>query len=82
MTKTAKRLPGHTELVCRASVTVSDYMKQAVESIDQKFGAGYATANPELVAAFIQAASMDYLAAVLHDHIVPALDSINAPSAM
>lgn len=72
------RQPYPEEQINAASVSVCKYMKQAEESINQQFGAGYATAHPELVAAFIQAAASERLSIVLHDHIVPALDSIPA----
>lgn len=32
------------------------WMREAVEAIDKQFGAGYASAHPELVAGFMQAA--------------------------
>ncbi len=73
---TAERIPSPRELIDQASVTATSYMRQAVESIDEQFGAGYAKAHPELVAAFVQAASRDFLAAVLHDHVVSALYAV------
>lgn len=60
----------------QASVTASNYMRQAVASIDEQFGDGYAKAHPELVAAVVQAASRDFLAVVLHDHVVSALYAV------
>ena len=73
---TAERIPSPRELMDQASVTASKYMRQAVASIDEQFGDGYAKAHPELVAAFVQAASRDFLAAVLHDHVVSALYAV------
>ena len=34
-------------------------MREAVEAIDKQFGTGYASAHPELVAGFMQAAAID-----------------------
>ncbi|MCJ1858729.1 hypothetical protein [Klebsiella quasipneumoniae] len=35
------------------------WMREAVEAIDKQFGTGYASAHPELVAGFMQAAAID-----------------------
>ncbi|SXF02820.1 hypothetical protein [Klebsiella variicola] len=35
------------------------WMREAVEAIDKHFGDGYASAHPELVAGFMQAAAID-----------------------
>ncbi|WP_177247257.1 hypothetical protein [Citrobacter freundii] len=35
------------------------WMREAVEAIDKQFGDGYASAHPELVAGFMQAAAID-----------------------
>ena len=45
-----------------AQKTALDYMKRATFEIDEKFGDGYSKAHPELVAAFMQTAALDYLA--------------------
>ena len=73
---TAVLIKSPDELMHQASVTASKYMRQAIASIDEQFGNGYAKAHPELVAAFVQAASRDFLAAVLHDHVVSALYAV------
>lgn len=48
--------------------TTNDYMRHAVETIDELFGKGYATEHPELVAAYMQTAASD-LAASIHGKI-------------
>lgn len=51
-------------LMRQAGYTAEEYMKIAVESIDDLFGVGHARRNPELIAAFIQTAACDYKAAL------------------
>ena len=43
--------------------TVDRYMIKGVRYIDDLFGKGYASKNPQLVAAFIQACNHDFIAA-------------------
>lgn len=52
-------------LMRQAPKTVAEYLDSAVEAIDAKFGDGYATKNPALVSAFLQAASMDYAGSII-----------------
>jgi hypothetical protein len=58
----------------QALITIELYLGEAVEVIDRKFGNGYAAQHPELVGAFIQAASSDYAARKVGDAI-EALDT-------
>lgn len=53
----------HT-LVEQAPMTAASYMHEAVRRIDEKFGQGYAAANPALVGAFMQAAASDFAASL------------------
>jgi hypothetical protein len=46
-------------------MTAEDHLSKAVSSIDQQFGAGYAAKHPELVAARVTAASIDFNHAML-----------------
>lgn len=46
-------------LVDQAPSTAAVYLRAAKREIDSVFGEGYATKNPALVAAFIQAAASD-----------------------
>jgi hypothetical protein len=52
-------------LLRQASMTASTYLGEAIESIDGRLGAGYAKQHPELIAAFMQAAALDFGAAVI-----------------
>lgn len=54
-----------TTLVLQSPETVNDYLIQAVSSIDNKFGDGYAANNPVLVAAFLQSCSADFRSAAI-----------------
>lgn len=44
--------------------SAADYLAHSHEEIDVRFGEGYAKKNPQLVAAFIQAANSDFVSAV------------------
>ncbi|EGQ7810862.1 hypothetical protein I6Y99_004930 [Vibrio parahaemolyticus] len=59
-------LPASPEtLMKQAGYTADFWLKQAIDSIDEAFGKGYAKDNPELVAGFLVAASNDQIAAYL-----------------
>lgn len=47
------------ELLQQASWTAADYLSGGIEAIDKKFGEGYAKKHPELLGAFMAAASRD-----------------------
>lgn len=47
-------------LLKQAPMTANEYMRKAIDAIDKEFGAGYAKGNPELVAAFMRTAAMDF----------------------
>ncbi len=49
----------------QAPTHIQMYLQDAIKMIDEAFGEGYSKEHPELVARFIQAASMDSTAAVL-----------------
>lgn len=51
-------------LVRQASITAEQYLIAAVESIDDTFGEGYAARHPELVAAFMRTAAVDFNTAI------------------
>lgn len=51
------------DLLHQASMTADTYMSSAIREIDAAFGASHVKANPALVAAFMQAASSDFVAA-------------------
>jgi len=52
-------------LMRQASMTAEDYMREAVTSIDNQFGEGYAKEHPELVGAFMKTAALDFGACVI-----------------
>lgn len=49
-----------TDAMRQAAHTAHFYMTEAVNSIDYRFGPGFAKANPMLVAAFMHVAGADY----------------------
>ncbi len=54
----------HT-LMRQAPMTAETYLIDAIASIDERLGEGYAKANPSLVGAFITASSIDFGAAII-----------------
>lgn len=52
-------------LSAQASISAKQYMIEAKEAIDAEFGSGYAKENPELVAAFMRTAAMDFHTMIL-----------------
>jgi hypothetical protein len=52
-------------LMQQAPSSVLHYMDAAIKWIDKSFGEGYSKQHPELVGAFIQACSTDFLAGIL-----------------
>ena len=62
----------------QAPMTAHTYLSEAVKSIDQTFGEGYAKEHPELVGAFIQTCAIDFLAGWLAQEIKSAIDPLAA----
>ena len=54
----------YTALMRQADSTAHTYLRDAVRSIDDKFGDGYAENNPALVGAYMQTASHDFGAVI------------------
>jgi hypothetical protein len=52
-------------LMRQASATADEYLHKAVEGIDGVFGEGFAKAHPELIAAHMQTAALDFGASVI-----------------
>jgi hypothetical protein len=46
-------------------MTAHDYLLHAVADIDEMLGRGYARQHPELIAAYMQTAAIDFGAAVI-----------------
>jgi hypothetical protein len=44
----------------QAGWTVGTYLSQAVQEIDERFGKGFAVKHPELLAACVQAQTLDF----------------------
>lgn len=54
-------------LMTQAGDTADVWLGQAVRSIDATFGDGYAKDHPELVSAFLKAASFDWMTSVFEN---------------
>ncbi len=54
--------PSAETLMRQAGYTSEEWLRQAVEAIDNQFGEGFAKANPQLVGSFIQGAGLDQIA--------------------
>ena len=46
-------------------MTAHDYMLKAISDIDELLGKGYAKQHPELIAAYLQSAALDFGAAII-----------------
>jgi hypothetical protein len=74
-----RRIEADSETLLRqASMTASEYLDRAVESIDTLLGAGYAKQHPELIGAFMQAAAIDLGTAVIAGAIEEVAESLDA----
>lgn len=49
----------------QAALMTEDYLSSAVNAINAKLGRNYAASHPELIAAFMRAASTQYLANII-----------------
>lgn len=56
-------------LLHQGPMTAREYMREAIASIDDRFGDGFAEKHPELIAAFMQTAILDLQGAVLAQQI-------------
>ena len=65
-------------LMKQAPDAVALYLQRAKDEIDTLFGEGYAAENPQLVAAFINAAASDMNAATLSKTIGNSLQEISS----
>lgn len=65
------------DLMKQAMMTAHDYMVHAIHDIDEKLGSGYAQAHPELVAAYMQAAALDFMATFGLQGIAERIDSLS-----
>jgi hypothetical protein len=51
-------------LLRQASMTAHEYFHDAIKTIDDEFGDGFAKGHPELIAGFMQAAAHDFHAGI------------------
>lgn len=52
-------------LMRQASMTATEYLDASIESIDWRFGAGFARQHPELVGVFMTTAALDFGTAII-----------------
>lgn len=64
-------------LMRQAPMTADLYLRKAVQSIDEVFGAGYAKEHPEIVAAFMQACTVDFATVMASNSVDRLADAIH-----
>ena len=52
-------------LMRQGPMTADEYLHSAIDHIDDRLGAGYAKAHPELVAAFMQTSALDQMSGII-----------------
>jgi len=67
----------YKDLMSSAERTAHGYLRAAVASVDEVLGKGSAAKFPQLVVAFMDAASKDYHASMLSHRIAPALEALS-----
>jgi hypothetical protein len=60
----------------QAHMTAHDYLLHAISDIDSALGLGEARKHPELIAAYMQAAALDFGAAIIAQQIRAGLQDI------
>lgn len=63
-------------LMIQAMETAETYLDHAIIDIDKRLGQGYAKAHPELVAAYMQTAAIDFATTFGMQGVASALDRI------
>lgn len=63
-------------LMRQAKMTAHDYMSVAITDINEMFGKGAAKKHPELVAALMKTAALDFGASIIAQQIRSGLDAI------
>jgi hypothetical protein len=64
------------DLMRQAKMTAHDYLLAAINDIDETLGQGTARKHPELIAAYIQTAAMDFAGGIIAQQIRAGLDHI------
>ena len=59
-------------------MTADEYLHSAIDCVDARLGKGYTRAHPELIAAFMQTAAIDFAAGVLARAIEAVADTIES----
>ena len=70
---------GSETLFRQAPMTAHDYMLKAIDDIDKLLGKGYAKQHPELIAAYMQTAAIDFGTAIIAraiESVATVLDNI------
>jgi len=70
---------GTETLFRQAPMTAHDYMMKAIDDIDELLGKGYAKQHPELIAAYMQTAAIDFGTAIIaraNESVATAFDNI------
>ncbi len=65
-----------SNLAINAAKVAADYLRAGVAAVDEVMGEGAAKKYPELVVAFMDAASRDYQASMLSHRLTPALEDV------
>ncbi len=63
-------------LMRQAGMTAEHYLIDGMENIDKHMGNGYAKAHPELLAAYMQTAALDFHATFLAKELTASIMSI------
>jgi hypothetical protein len=66
----------YTELMQQSMMTAHDYMNHAKRDIDEMFNDGYAEQHPELIAAYMKTAAIDYATTAGLQKISESLENI------
>ena len=65
-----------SELMKQSMMTANDYMNHAIIDIDKRCGDGYALVHPELIAAYMKTAAIDFATAAGLRKISSAIDDL------
>ena len=64
------------ELLKQAQMTAHEYLLSGKDVIDDLFGAGYARAHPDLLAAYMKTAATDFFTAIIAKELGGALEGV------
>jgi hypothetical protein len=60
----------------QASTTAAGYLRAAIATVEETMGKGAAAKHPEIVAAVVKAAALDYHASMFSHRVCPALEDV------